>query len=125
MRRSRPPAGGRAPRVTQQVHHELAELIRTEVKDPRVGLVTVTAVEVTPDYAWATVHYSVLPDDAETLAHTQAGLEHSAGFLRTQLSRRVRTHTTPQLRFRHDRSIEHGMSMSRLIDEANQRRADD
>ena len=125
MRRSRSPAGGRAPRVTQQVHHELAELVRTEVKDPRVGMVTITGVEMTPDYAYATVYFSVLPDDEETISHTLAGLQHAAGFLRTQLARRVRIHTTPELRFRHDRSVEHGMTMSRLIDEANERHADD
>lgn len=125
MRRSRSPAGGRAPRVTQQVHHELAELVRTEVKDPRVGLVTITGVEMTPDYAYATVYFSVLPDDEETMSHTLSGLQRAAGFLRTQLARRVRIHTTPQLRFRHDRSVERGMTMSRLIDQANERHADD
>ena len=125
MRCSRSPAGGRAPRVTQQVHHELAELVRTEVKDPRVGLVTITGVEMTPDYAYATVYFSVLPDDEETVSHTLSGLQRAAGFLRTQLARRVRIHTTPQLRFRHDRSVERGMTMSRLIDQANERHADD
>ena len=112
-------------RVAEQVHHELAELIRAEVKDPRVGLVTVTGVEMTPDYAYATVYFSVLPDDDESLAATLAGLRHASGFLRSQLGRRVRIHTTPELRFVHDRSIERGMSMSKLIDQANEQRADD
>ena len=125
IRRSRPPAGGRSVRVAEQVHHELAELIRAEVKDPRVGLVTVTGVEMTPDYAYATVYFSVLPDDDESLAATLAGLRHASGFLRSQLGRRVRIHTTPELRFVHDRSIERGMSMSKLIDQANEQRADD
>jgi ribosome-binding factor A len=111
--------------VTEQVHHELAEMIRAEVKDPRVGLVTITGVELTPDYAYATVWFTVLPDDPENVASTLAGLRRAAGFLRSQLGRRVRIHTTPELRFVHDRSTEHGMSMSRLIDQANQRRADD
>ena len=124
-RHSRSPAGGRAPRVTEQVHHELAELIRAEVKDPRVGLVTITGVELTPDYAYATVYFSTLPDDEEAIANTLAGLRRAAGFLRSQLGRRVRIHTTPELRFVHDRSIEHGMSMSRLIDRANERQSDD
>jgi len=124
-RHSRSPAGGRGPRVAEQVHHELAELIRSEVKDPRIGLVTVTGVDLTPDYAYATVHFSVLPDDDASLANTLAGLRRAAGFLRSQLGRRVRIHTTPELRFVHDRSIERGISMSRLIDEANERRADD
>ncbi len=124
-RHSRSPAGGRAPRVTEQVHHELAELIRAEVKDPRVGMVTVTGVELTPDYAYATVYFSVLPDDEQTVANTLAGLRRVAGFLRSQLGRRVRIHTTPEIRFEHDRSTEYGMAMSKLIDQAVERKADD
>ena len=112
-------------RVTEQVHHELAELVRAEVKDPRVGMVTITGVELTPDYAYATVYFSVLPDDEVTVASTLAGLRHAAGFLRSQLGRRVRIHTTPELRFVHDASVERGMAMSKLIDEANRQHADD
>ena len=100
-------------------------MIRGEVKDPRVGLVTVTGVELTPDYAYATVHFSVLPDDEDTVQTTLAGLRRASGFLRSQLGRRVRIHTTPEIRFVHDRSSEHGMAMSRLIDQANERQADD
>jgi ribosome-binding factor A len=117
--------GGRKVRVAEQVHHELAELIRGELKDPRVGMVTVTGVDLTPDYAYATVHFTVLPDDPATIAHTQAGLARASGFLRGQLGRRVRIHTTPELRFVHDESTAHGIEMSKLIDEAVRRRADD
>jgi ribosome-binding factor A len=115
----------RATRVAEQIHHELAELIAREVKDPRVGMVTLTSVEITPDYAYATVHFTVLPSDEQTLASTLAGLRHSAGFLRSQLGRRVRIHTTPELRFVHDVSVERGIDLSRLIDEANAQRAAD
>ncbi|HLS57567.1 MAG TPA: 30S ribosome-binding factor RbfA [Zeimonas sp.] len=121
----RPGGVSRSVRVTEQVHHELAELVRAEVKDPRVGMVTITGVELTPDYAYATVYFSVLPDDEATVANTLAGLRHAAGFLRSQLGRRVRIHTTPELRFVHDVSVERGMAMSKLIDEANRRHADD
>lgn len=117
--------GGRAVRVTELVHHELAELIRLEVKDPGLGMVTVTGVEITPDYAHATVHYTVLPNDEQTLAKTQAALRRAAGFLRLRLGQNVRIHTTPELKFQFDRSIEHGIEMSRLIDEANSRRGQD
>ncbi len=112
-------------RVAEQVHHELAELIRAELKDPRVGMVTITGVDLTPDYAYATVYFSVLPDDEPAVAGTLAGLRRAAGFLRSQLGRRVRIHTTPELRFVHDPSVERGMAMSKLIDEANRRHADD
>lgn len=116
------PAGGRAIRVSEQVHHELAELIRHEVKDRGLGMVTVTGVDITPDYAHATVHYTVLPNDPATLASTQAALRRAAGFLRIRLGQNVRIHTTPELKFVFDRSVEHGIEMSRLIDEANARR---
>lgn len=112
-------------RVAEQVHQELAELIRSEIDDPRVGMVTLTGVELTRDYAYATVHFTVLPDDPQTVADTLAGLRRAAGFLRGQLGRRVRIHTTPELRFVHDTSTAHGMQMSRLIDEAVAQRADD
>ena len=125
MVRHQPGGSGRSVRVAEQVHQELAELIRAEVKDPRVGMVTLTGVELTPDYAYATVYFTVLPDDPETLGNTQAGLERAAGFLRGQLGRRVRIHTTPELRFVHDRSTVRGMEMSRLIDEAVKRQADE
>lgn len=111
--------------MAEQVHHELAELVRAEVKDPRVGMVTLTGVELTPDYAYATVYFTVLPDDPDTVAQTRSGLERAAGFLRGQLGRRVRIHTTPELRFVHDTSTAYGMRMSSLIDEAVRRQADD
>ncbi len=119
MTRHKPGASGRGVRVAEQIHHELAEMIRGEVKDPRIGLVTLTGVDLTPDYAYATVWFSVYPDDPQTLAGTLAGLQRAAGFLRSQLGRRVRIHTTPQLRFVHDTSVERGASMSALIDRAN------
>lgn len=118
MGRHKGPATPRGVRVAAQLHHEVAELIRSEVKDPRVGLVTITGVDLTPDYAYLTVHWSVLPDDDATVAATRAGLERAAGFLRGRIGRRVRIHTTPEIRFAHDRTTEHGIAMSRLIDRA-------
>lgn len=125
MTRHKVVSGGRKARVVEQIHKELAEMIRGGVKDPRIGMVTLTGIDLTPDYAYATVHFTVLPDDEESVAHTLAGLQHAAGFLRGQLGRRVRIHTTPELRFVHDLSTAHGMEMSRLIDEAVSRQADD
>ncbi len=125
MRRKSGSASGRAVRVAEQLHQELAEIIRAEVKDPRLGMVTITSLDLTPDYAYVTAWFSVLPDDAETVAATLEGLRAAAGFIRSQLGRRVRIHTTPEVRFAHDRSTERGMAMSRLIDEANARRSAD
>jgi ribosome-binding factor A len=119
MTRHKPGGSGRGARVAEQIHHELAEMVRGELKDPRVGLVTITGVDLTPDYAYATVWFSVLPDDPATLELTLAGLRRAAGFLRSQLGRRVRIHTTPELRFAHDPSVGRGASLSALIDAAN------
>ncbi len=119
------PGVDRGTRVAEQIHHELAEMIRGELKDPRIGMVTLTGVDLTADYAYATVHFTVLPSDAETVATTIAGLKRAAGFLRGQLGRRVRIHTTPELRFVMDKSVEYGVEMSKLIDQANARQADE
>ena len=117
--------GDRATRVAEQIHHELAQMISREVKDPRIGMVTINSVAITPEYGYATVHFTVLPSDETTVARTLEGLRSCAGFLHLQLRRRVRTHTTPELRFVHDVSVERGVGLSRLIDEANAVRAAD
>lgn len=125
MARRRPGGSGRAVRVRQQIHEELAELVRAQLKDPHLGMVTITGVELTPDYAYATVYYSVLPDDEATVARTQAGLGRAAGFLRSQLGRQVRIHTTPELRFVRDTTTGDAVAIAQLIDEANRLRADE
>jgi len=107
----------RASRVAHEIQHELADLLRTEVKDPRVGMVTVTRVDVTPDMAHAKVHFTTL-GGREQATGTIAALERTAGFLRTQLAHRMSIYTVPQLRFVYDDSIESGMRLSQLIDEA-------
>jgi ribosome-binding factor A len=106
----------RSLRVADQIQRELAELLRSEVKDPRIGLVTLTAVEVSPDYAHAKVFFTTL--DAEHLTAIEAGLRRAAGFLRRQLGQRVRLHMIPELHFVFDASVERGARVSRLIDEA-------
>ena len=121
--RQHKPAAARAIRVAEQIHQELAQLVRSEVKDPGLGMVTVTGIDLTADYAYATVHFTVLPDDVAAIARTEAALKRAAHFLRMQLGERIRVHTTPQLKFVLDRSIEQGIAMSRLIDQANATRA--
>lgn len=115
----------RGVRVAEQLMQELAGMIRTEVKDPRVGFVTLTGVELTPDYAYANIYFTVLPDDPETVAKALQGLQRASGFLRSHIGRRVRIHTTPELRFKHDASVERGAHMAVLINQANARRAAD
>jgi len=106
----------RSDRVAEQVRRDLAELIRSELKDPRVGMISLTAVELTPDYAHAKVWFATL-DDAH-LAEIEQGLKRAAGFLRRELGRRIHIHTLPELHFIHDDSIARGASMSALIDQA-------
>jgi ribosome-binding factor A len=116
---------GRGLRVADQIQRDLSELITFELKDPRVGMITLTEVQVTPDYAHAKVFFTTLKDDKESIANTLTGLKKAAGFLRTQLGRRLTIHTLPELHFVHDNSTARGMEMSRLIDEANATRAKD
>ncbi|GIK24520.1 MAG: 30S ribosome-binding factor RbfA [Rhodocyclales bacterium] len=107
----------RSSRVAEQVQRELAELIRLELKDPRIGLVTITGVELTPDYAHAKVFYTTLADPSARQG-IDAGLRRASGFLRRELGRRIRIHTLPELHFVFDESVERGDRLSRLIDEA-------
>ncbi|MDR2220388.1 MAG: 30S ribosome-binding factor RbfA [Methylobacillus sp.] len=104
----------RSQRIAEQIQRELADLLQFELKDPRVTRVTVTEVEVSGDLAHAKVFYSA----AEGSPELQKGLEKAAGFLRSQLSQRMLMRTVPQLHFVYDASIERGMALSRLIDDA-------
>ena len=109
----------RSHRIAEQVRRELADLLQFEVKDPRIGMVTVTEVEVTGDIAHAKVFYSAaVHNDAKAALALQQGLEKSAGFLRTQVAKRMLLRTVPQLHFVYDASIDNGMKMSQIIDEA-------
>jgi ribosome-binding factor A len=108
----------RTRRIAEQIQRELADLIRLELKDPRVPpLVTVTDVEVSPDQSHAKVFFTLLGDERQ-IADTTEGLTRAAGFLRTQLAQRMKLRTIPQLEFKYDASVERGIKLSRLIDEA-------
>ena len=107
----------RRDRVSEQIRRELAELIRTELKDPRVGMVSITDVEVSADYAHAKVFFSSMAG-REHLSSVLTGLQKAAGFLRRELGRRITIHSTPQLHFVFDESLERGADLSRLIEEA-------
>jgi ribosome-binding factor A len=111
----------RSFRVADQIQRDLAELIR-ELKDPRIGMATISAVEVTPDYAHAKVFFSVLIGDP---AETQAALNEAAGFLRNGLFKRLQIHTVPTLHFQFDRTTERAAEMNALISRANATRAVD
>ena len=105
---------GRPQKIGDQIQRELSDLLRREVRDPRVGMVTLTAVEMSPDCTHATVFYTCL--DAAHASEAAEGLRHAAGFLRSHLAKRIRLFTTPDLRFVYDESIERGARLSQLID---------
>ena len=116
---------GRSQRVADQIQRDLAEIIAFELKDPRVGMVTLTEVQVTPDYAHAKVFFTTQADNPDTISITTTGLKAASGFLRNQLGRRLTIHTLPELHFVHDISTSRGIELSKLIDEANATRASD
>lgn len=105
----------RARRVGEQLRQELADILRREMKDPRVARVTITAVEVTSDLEHAKIFFSLLEGD---VAEIRGVLQKAAGFLRTELAHRMRLRTVPRLNFQYDESIERGNRMDRLIDQA-------
>ena len=107
----------RKDRVAEQIRRELAELIRTELKDPRVGMISITDVEVTADYDHAKVFFSTLAG-SEHVAEVLIGLQKASGFLRRELGKRISIHMTPQLHFVFDQSLERGADLSLLIQKA-------
>ena len=102
-------------RIADQIQRDLAELVR-ELKDPRVGMITINAVEVTPDYAHAKVFFSLLIGEP---AESEVALNEAAGFLRNGLFKRLAIHTVPTLRFQFDRTTERAAELSALIAKAN------
>jgi len=105
---------GRPQKVADLIQRELSDLLRREVRDPRVGMVTLTSVDVSPDLSHAKVFFTTLKK--EHLEETTKGLQRAASFLRSQLSRRMSMYTTPELRFVYDESVERGDRLSQLID---------
>ena len=107
----------RAHRVGDQIQRELADLLRNDVKDPRVGPVTITGVDVSDDLSHATVRVTHL-DGKEKASDAVDALARTAGFLRSELAHRLNLYSVPQLHFAYDDTIEAGLRMSRLIDDA-------
>ena len=107
----------RTDRIGQQIHRELAILVRDELKDPRLGMVTIQAVKVARDLSHAKVYFTILDEQGERKESTKL-LNTASGFLRKMLSQRIKLRTTPQLKFVYDESIEYGSHLSALIEEA-------
>ena len=108
-------------RVADQIQRDLGELVR-ELKDPRVGMITIHAVEVSPDYAHAKVCFSLLVGDPQ---ESETALNEAAGFLRNGLFKRLAIHTVPTLHFKFDRTTERAAELNAMILQANASRAKD
>ena len=104
---------GRPQKLGDLIQRELSELLQRELRDPRVGMITITGVDVSPDFSHAKIFFTVL--EKQRLEDARAGLRRAAGFLRSQLAKRIKLYTTPELRFEYDESVERGDRLSRLI----------
>ena len=120
MKRAAGRNSGRRQKLGDLIQRELSELLQRELRDPGVGMITITAVDVSPDFSHAKVLYTTL--DAAHIAEAARGLERASGFLRSQLARRITLYTTPELRFAYDESVERGDRLSRLIDSVKPRK---
>lgn len=106
----------RARRVEEQLKRLLAELVRREVKDPRVGLITITSAEVSKDLTHANVYFTPFAGIGDAAVALDA-LQHAAGFLRHQVRTQMRLRVAPEIEFRIDDSVERGARLSALIDD--------
>ena len=106
----------RTLRIGEQVHRELAVLLRDEVKDPRIGMVTILEAEVTKDLAYARIYFTVL-GDGKIVRDTQEGLDSAAGYLRRELARRLKLRTTPELHFVYDDTQRKASRVETLIEQ--------
>jgi ribosome-binding factor A len=111
---------GRPQKLGDLIQRELSELLQRELRDPRVGMITITSVDVSPDMSHARLFFTLLEKDK--LEDTLSGLKRSAGFLRSQLAKRIKMYTTPELRFEYDESVERGDRLSRLIDSTREKK---
>ena len=110
-------ANQRAVRVGDQIQREIAELLRTELKDPRVGMITLTGVEVSGDLSHAKIFFTTLLE-GDARAESLATLRRASGFFRSHVGKRLQIRVVPELHFEFDGSVERGVELSKLIDRA-------
>ena len=106
----------RAQRVAETIHKEISSLLIKGLKDPRIGFVTITSVDVTPDLRQAKVYYTLMGSQEERVQN-QAGLDSSATYIRQQLGRQLRLRYTPEVRFEYDASFDYGQRIEQLLSE--------
>jgi len=109
----------RAEKMSEAIKKEISMIIHDELKDPRLGFVTITAVKLTPDMRYAKIHYSVLGRDAD-YARTKAALDSGSGFIRHLLAERIRMRFVPEIIFKEDRSSEYSIRIQEVLEEIKQ-----
>ncbi|MDA8440864.1 MAG: 30S ribosome-binding factor RbfA [Peptococcaceae bacterium] len=108
----------RLGRVAESLKEEISAIVREQLKDPRIGFVTVTGVEVAQDLGHAVAYVSILGDDT-AVKESIAALNRAAGFVRSEVGKRVRLFHTPQIVFKHDQSLDHAIRIAKLINEVH------
>lgn len=111
----------RAERIEEQIKRDLSQIIFKELKNPNVKLISLTAVEITPDYAHAKIFFTTFDDTPEKIEIVQNALNHAAGFLRKELGKGLHLHTLPSLHFVFDNSLLQGQAMDKIIQQAMQK----
>ncbi|GBF11283.1 30S ribosome-binding factor RbfA [Tepidibacillus infernus] len=114
-------ANVRIGRVGEQIKKEISQLIQYDLKDPRIGFVTITGVEVTGDFSQATIYLSIMGQEDEVKESIKA-LEKAKGFLRSELGKRIRLRHTPELIFKVDQSIAYGSKIEKLLQDIKEER---
>jgi ribosome-binding factor A len=105
----------RVGRVSQEIQKEVTDILRKRVRDPRVDGVNVTGVDVTGDLQQATIYYSTLSEDEESISKTQTGLDKASGLIRKELGNRLSLYKTPELTFSRDESVAYGSKIDQLL----------
>lgn len=114
----------RSYRVGELIHKHISEILSRGLKDPRIGFVTITAVDVSPDLRYARVHYTVIGSDKER-KETAVGLEQATPYIRRQLASKLTIRHTPELTFVYDKSIEYGVHIETILKEISDESDDD
>ena len=111
----------RTERIASLIQAELSEVVLKKLKDPRIGFVTLTGVDVTPDLKFAQVYYSVLEPEKKGKAETQRALERARGFLQHEIAEALKLRFTPKLTFHLDESLEEGMRIERILNDLDRK----
>ncbi len=109
----------RHDKITEAIRKEISSIIHEELKDPRLGFITIIRVELTPDFRYAKVFYSVLGKE-EDYKKTKEALDSASGFIRRLIAQRIKLRLVPEISFREDRSCEYSIQIQKVLDEVKE-----